>query len=109
MDRMVSLESVQLRIGGYRKGRCLNTTSFPPDLRRLAYIMMFNLYLVRKLSTINHAKAIFLMELHEKIYIDIGAHLYNIIVEATKTTASSKLVVPSLIMRILHENGVETP
>ena len=109
MDRMVSLESVQLRIGGYRKGRCLNTTSFPPDLRRLAYIMMFNLYLVRKLSTINHARAIFLMELREKIYIDIGAHLYNIIVEATKTTASSKLVVPSLIMRILHENGVETP
>ena len=108
-DRMVYLESVQLHIGGYRKGRCLNTTSFPLDLRCLAYIMMFNLYLVRKLSIINNARAIFLMEFHEKIYIDIGAHLYNIITEATKTTARSKLVVPSLIMRILHENGVETP
>ena len=106
---MVSLESVQLRIGGYRKRRCLNTTSFPSDLRCLAYIMMFNLYLVRKLSTINNARAIFLMEFLEKIYIDIGAHLYNIITEATKTTARSKLVVPSLIMRMLHENGVETP
>ena len=70
---------------------------------------MFNLYLVRKLSIINNARAIFLMELHEKIYINIGAHLYNIITEATKTTARSKLVVPNLIMRILHENGVETP
>ena len=106
---MVSLESVQLRIGGYRKRRRLNTTSFPLDLRCLAYIMMFNLYLVRKLSTINNARAIFLMEFREKIYIDIGAHLYNIITKATKTTARSKLVVPSLIMRILHENGVETP
>ena len=106
---MVSLEFVQLRIGGYREGKCLNTTSFPPDLRCLAYIMMFNLYLVKKLSTINNARAIFLMELHEKIYIDIGAHLYYIIVEATKTTARSKLVLPSLIIRILHENGVETP
>ena len=71
--------------------------------------MMFNLYLVRKLSIINNARAIFLMELREKIYIDIGAHLYSIITEATKTTARSKLVVPNLIMRILHENGVETP
>ena len=42
-DRMLSLESVQLRIGGHREGRSLNTTSFPPDLRCLAYIMMFNL------------------------------------------------------------------
>ena len=108
-DRMVSLESVQFRISGYRKGRCLDTTSFPLNLRCLAYIMMFNLYLVRKLSIINNARAIFLMELREKIYIDIGAHLYSIITEATKTTARSKLVVPNLIMRILHENGVETP
>ena len=108
-DRMVSLEFVLLRIGGYREGRCLNTTSFPPDLRCLAYIMMFNLYPVRKLSTINNARAIFLMELHEKIYIDIDAHLYYIIAKATKTTSRSKLVLPSLIMRILHENGVETP
>ena len=108
-DRMVSLESVQLRIGSYREGRCLNTTSFPSDLRCLTYIMMFNLYPTRKLSTINSARAIFLMEVREKIYIDIGTHLYYIIIEATKTTSWSNLVLPSLIMRILHENGVETP
>ena len=98
-----------LRIGGSREGRCLNTTSFPSDLRCLAYIMMFNLYSVRKLSTINNVRALFLMELREKIYIDIGAHLYNIIAKATKTISRAKLVLPSFIMRILHENGVETP
>ena len=108
-EKMVSLESVQLRLGDYREGSCLNTTSFPLDLRYLGCIMMFNLYPVRKLSTINNARAIFLMELCERIYIDIGAHLYSIIAEATKTTTRAKLVLSSLVMRILHENGVETP
>ena len=69
-DRMLSLESMQLRLGGHRDGRSLNTTSFPPDLRCLAYIMMSNLYSVKKLSTINNARAIFLMEICENTYID---------------------------------------
>ena len=80
-DRMLSLESMQLRISGHREGRSLNMTYFPLDSRCLAYIMMFNLYLVKKLSTINNARAIFLMELRENTYIDISAHLYNIIAE----------------------------
>ena len=42
-------------------------------------------------------------------YIDIGAHAYSIIAEATRTTSKAKLVLPSLIIRILHEKGVETP
>ena len=108
-DRMVSLESVQLRLGGVREGNCLNTISFPPNLRCLAYIMMFNLYPIRKLTTINNVRAIFLMELREKIYIDMGAHLYTIIAKATRTISRAKLFLPSLIMRIFHENVVETP
>ena len=107
-DRMLSLESVQLRISGHKERRSLNTTSFPPNLRCLAYITMFNLYLVKKFSTINNARAILLMKLCESTYIDISAHLYNIIVKSTKMTRS-KLVVPSFIMRILHNKVVETP
>ena len=57
-DRMLSIETVQTRIGGQREGRCLNTTTFPAVMRCLTTIMMFNLYLVRKLTTINNAKAI---------------------------------------------------
>ena len=71
--------------------------------------MVFNLYPVRKMSTINNARAIFLMELLENIYIDIGAHLFSILADATRTTSRPKLILPSLIMRILHEKGVETP
>ena len=54
-DRTVSLEMVQSRIGGVREGKCLNTSTFPSDLRCLAYIMMSNLYPIRKLTIINNA------------------------------------------------------
>jgi len=108
-DRMLSLESMQLRIGGHREGRSLNTTLFPLNLRCPIYIMMFNLYPVKTLSTINNARAIFLVELHENTYIDISAHLYNIIEDSTKITSRSKVVVLNLIMRILHDIGVENP
>ena len=108
-DKMISIETVQSRIGGAREGKCLNTTTFPSDLRCLTYIILFNLYSVRKLTTINNVRAIFLMELRERIYIDIGAHVFTIIDEATRTTSRAKLVLPSLIIRILHEKSVETP
>ena len=108
-DRMISIETVQSRIGGAREGKCLNKTTFPLNLRCLTYIILFNLYPVRKLTTINNARAIFLMELRERIYINIGAHAFTIITEATRTTSRAKLVLPSLIMRVLHEKGVETP
>ena len=108
-DRMLSIETIQPRIGGAREGKCLNTTTFPPDLRCLTYIMLFNLYLVRKMTTINNARAIFLMELRERTYINIGAHVFSIIAEATRTTSRPNLVLPSLIMNILHDKGVETP
>ena len=108
-DRMLSIETVQSRIGGAREGKCLNITTFPPDLRCLTYIMLFNLYLVRKMTTINNARAISLMELRERTYINIGAHVFSIIAKETRTTSKPELVLPSIIIRILHEKGVETP
>lgn len=81
---------VQSHIGSVREGRCLNTTAFPPDLRCLTYIMMFNLYPVKKMTTISNARAIFLMELRENTYIDISAHVYSIIVDETRTTSKGK-------------------
>ena len=74
-DRMLSIETVQNCIGGQREGRCLNTTAFPVNMRCLTTIMMFNLYPVRKLTTINNARAIFLMELKEKTFIYINSHI----------------------------------
>ena len=108
-DRMLSIETVQQRIGGQREGRCLNTTAFPVDMRCLTIIMMFNLYPIKKLTTINNARAIFLMELKEKTFIDISSHIFDTIVDETRTTSRPKLIFPSLLMRIFRNKGVAIP
>ena len=108
-DRMLSIETVQSHIGGVREGRCLNTTAFLPNLRCLTLIMMFNMYPVKKMTTINNVRAIFLMELRENTYIDISAHAFCIIADETRTTSRPKLILPSLLMRLFHVKGVEIP
>ena len=105
-DKIVSIETVQQRIGGQREGKCLNITAFPVDMRCLTIIMMFNLYPIRKLTTINSARAIFLMDLKEKTFIDISSHIYDTIVDETRTTSRPKLIFPSLLMRIFRKKCV---
>ena len=108
-DRILSIETIQSHIGGVRDGRCLNTTAFPVDMRCLTVIMMFNLYPVKKLTTINNASDIFLMELKENTYIDISAHIFSIITDETRTTSRAKLIFPSLLTRLFRAKGVEIP
>ena len=102
-DKMLSIENVQSHIGGVRKGRCLNTTAFPADMRCLTVIVMFNLYPVKKMTTINNARGIFLMELKENTYINISAHIFSIIADKTRTTSRAKLIFPNLLMRNLEQ------
>ena len=108
-DRMLSIETIQTHIGGKGEGRCLNTTTFPTDMMCLTTIMMFNFYPVRKLIAINNARAIFLMELKEKTFIDISSHIFDTIVDETKTTSRPKLIPPSLLLRLFIAKGVEIP
>ena len=108
-DKMLPIETVQTRIGGQREGRCLNTIAFLADMRCLTTIMMFNLYPVRKLTTINNARAIFLMELKEKTFIDISSHIFDTIMDETRTTSKPKLIFPSLLMRLFQAKGVVIP
>ena len=108
-DKMLSLETVQNRIGGQREGKCLNTTTFLVDMMCLTIIMMNNLYPVKNLTTINNARAIFLMELKEKTFIDTSFHIFDTIMDKTRTTSRVKLVFPSLLMQILRVKGVPIP
>ena len=108
-DRMLSLETVQNRIGGQREGKRLNTTAFLIDMRCLTIIMMNNLYPVKKLITINNARAIFLVELKAKTFIDINSLIFDTIMDETRTTSRAKLVFPSLLMRIFRAKGVPIP
>ena len=78
-------------------------------MRCLTMIMMFNLYLVKKMTTISNARAIFLMELKENTYIDISSHIFSIIADETRTTSRAKLIFPSLLMRLFRAKVVEIP
>ena len=106
-DKMLFIETVQSHIGYVREGRYLNTTAFPSDLRCLTYIIMFNLYPMKKMTTINNARAIFLMRLQENTYIDISAHAFSVIANETRKTTRAKLILPSLLIRIFRTKGVE--
>ena len=61
------------------------------------------------MTTINNARAIFLMESWENTYIDINAHIFCIIADETRTTSRAKLIFPSLLIRIFWAKGVEIP
>ena len=106
---MLSLDTVQARIGGVKEGRCLNTNAFPVDMRCLTTLMIFNLYPIRKMTTLTNARVIFLMELKEKTFIDISSHIFDTIMDETRTTSRAKLVFPSLLMRIFRAKGVPIP
>ena len=78
-------------------------------MRCLTIIMMFNLYPIKKLTTINNARAIFLMELKEKTFIDINSYIFDTIVDETRTTSRPKLIFLGLLMRIFRKKGVAIP
>lgn len=67
---------------------------------------MYNLYPIRKMTTLTNTRAIFLMELKEKTFIDISSHIFDTIVDETRSTSRPKLIFPSLLMRIFREKGV---
>ena len=78
-------------------------------MRCLTIIMMNNLYLVKKLTIINNARAIFLMELKEKTFIDISSHIFDTIMDETRTTSRAKMIFPSLLMQIFRAKCVPIP
>ena len=49
------------------------------------------------------------MELKEKTFIDISSHIFDTIMDETRTTSRAKLVFPSLLMRIFKAKGVSIP
>ena len=57
----------------------------------------------------SNARTIFLMELKEKTFIDISSHIFDPIVDETKTTSRPMLIFPSLLMRLFRAKGVEIP
>ena len=51
-ERKDKLEPLVQILAGQLKKKSLHTTNFSPEMRALAYIMIFNLYLVKNLTTL---------------------------------------------------------
>ena len=49
------------------------------------------------------------MELKENTFIDISSHIFDTIVDETRTTSRAKLIFPSLLMRLFLLKGVDIP
>ena len=49
------------------------------------------------------------MELKEKTFIDISSHIFDTIMDETRTTSRAKLIFLSLFMRIFIAKGVPIP
>ena len=49
------------------------------------------------------------MELKEKTFIDIISHIFDTIVDETRTTSRPKLIFPSLLMRLFRAIGIVIP
>ena len=49
------------------------------------------------------------MELKEKTFIDISSHIFDTIMDETRTTSRAKLIFPSLLMQIFRAKGIPIP
>ena len=97
-------------LGGEQKRQSLHTISFSPDMRMLAYIMLFSLYLGRNLITLSQPRALFLHDLYKKKDIDICAHIYYLLAKCVnKKKTQMTLLFPGLIMSIMHQESVKIP
>ena len=93
-DRLDSLVPIVEILGGDLKKKALNTISFTPEMRTLAYIMLYNLYLVKNLTTLSGPRAIFLLDLFTYKEINIYSHIFYLFTKCiTKRNSRLALIV----------------
>lgn len=88
----------------------MHTVDFSPVVRDLAYIMIFNLYPVKNLTTLSQPRTLFLHDLFKKKEIDICAHIYYLLAKCVwKKKLWMTLTFLGLIMNILDNKRVKFP
>ena len=109
-DRLDSLVPIMEVLGGDLKKKALNTIPFTPEMRTLAYIMLYNLYSVKNLTTLFGPRASFLLDLFTHKEIDICSHKFYLFTKCI-TKRNSRLVLPflSLVMALIVRVRVKIP
>ena len=95
-------------LGGTPKKSSMNTIPFTPEMRILAHVMIHNLYLVTKLTTLSAPRTIFLYDLFTHKEIDICGHIFHILKKNIEKQ-NSRIVMPSptLIMGLIAKERLK--
>ena len=101
-ERREKLEPLVEIFGGQLNKKALHTIMFTPEMRALAYIMIFNLYPVRNLTNLSALRTIFLFDLFTHKEIDICNHIYHLFIKCI-IKRNSRLTLPftSLVMSLI--------
>ena len=107
-ERKEKLEPLVQVLGGQLKKRALHTIKFSIEMRALAYIMIFNLYSVKNLTTLSGPRTVFLHDLFTHKEINICGHIYHLFVKCIRKR-KSRLTLPflSLVMSLISRARVE--
>ena len=107
-ERREKLGPIVEVLGGQINKKALHNIPFTPETRTLAYIMIFNLYLVRNLTNLSAPRSIFLFDLFTHKEINIYNHIYHLFTKCiTKRNSRLTLPFPSLIMSIITRANVK--
>ena len=97
-------------LGGRLNKKALHTIMFTSEMQNLAYIMIFNLYMVRNLTNLSALRTIFLYGFFTHKEIDICSHIYHIFTKSiTKRNSRLTLPFPSLVMSLILRAKVKIP
>ena len=109
-ERKEKLEPLVEVLGGQLKKKVLQTIEFTLEMRALAYIMIFNLYWVKNLTTLSMPRTIFLYDFFIHKEINICGHIYHLFVKSIKKRSSRlTLPSPSLVMSLILRARVNIP
>ena len=105
---MDSIEEMVLTLNGTLKKTSMNTIPFNPEMRKLAHVMIHNLYPVTNLMTLFFPRTIFLYDLFTQKEIDICGHIYHLLKKSIEKK-NSRIVVPfpSLIMGLIAKTKLK--
>ena len=89
-------------LGGKEKKQLMHIVDFSPTMKSLAYIMIFNLYPMKNLTTLSQPRTLFLHDLYTGKEIDICAHIYHLFGKCIrKRSTQMTFPFPEVIMSIL--------
>lgn len=88
----------------------VHTTSFNIEVKALTYIMIFNFYPVKNLTTFSQPRALFLHVRLKGKEIDICAQLYHLLTKRVRKRKSwMTLPLAAMIMKIFLTHSVDLP